>query len=74
MTIKEHIGKAKYDPHGMLIHADREHGEYKPIADVRGWAIIDGHFDSEEEAWLFMDQLGQFITDAINEKIEREKQ
>ena len=49
------------------------------IADLRGWGAIQNLFKLKggaidfEKAEKFQDDLGQWIADAINEKLEREK-
>jgi len=68
--IKNFIGTAKYDPMGQYIWGVDEKGNYQKIADVRGWGAIQHMFANNEEAAKFQDDLGQFITDAINNKIK----
>ena len=71
MTIKEFIGKAEYDPLGTMIWSIRGK-EMQMLADIRGWGTIQNMFKTEAEAAEFQDELGRFIKNAINEKIERE--
>lgn len=78
MTIKEWLGeKAIYDPGGQIIFADPigDGSKLQIIADIRGWGAIQNLFKNKDQAQAanFQDQLGQFITDAINEKLSREK-
>lgn len=42
----------------------------KMVADVRGWGWIQKLKHPEKT----QDEIGQFIVDAINEKIEKDKQ
>ena len=72
MTIKEFIGKAEYDPSGTMIWATRGK-EMQLLADIRGWGAIQNLFKTVEEAAKFQDEIGRFITDAINEKIQKEE-
>jgi len=72
MTIKEYIGTAIYDPDGSMIWRYRG-GDLGYMVDIRGWGEIRNIFPTEEAAADFQDQLGKFITDAINEKLNRLK-
>lgn len=47
---------------GMFFDADNNH-----IADIRGWGRIQYLENAEEKH----DKMGEFIAEAINEKIER---
>lgn len=81
MTLLEFIGKAKYDPsNSKSIYGEVEKTFYgRPLYTarhqlllLRGKPQMLGYL-SEDEANLLQDELGKFIADAINEKIEREK-
>lgn len=39
------------------------------IADIRGWGAIQQLFKKEEDAARFQDELGKWIADAINQKL-----
>lgn len=67
----DYIKEAYYDPFGTMIFA-KEGNDIQMLADVRGWGRIQHMFKTEQEAENFQDKVGQFIVDAINEKIERE--
>jgi hypothetical protein len=41
------------------------------VAEVRGWGALQNEFATIEEAEKFQDEVGKFIADAINEKIEK---
>jgi hypothetical protein len=79
-TITEFIGeKVIYDQMGQMIFGVNKHGSHQLIADLRGWGAIQnlfmlngGRIDMEK-AEAFQDNLGQWIIDAINEKLEKEK-
>jgi len=76
MTPAEYIKKAKYDEYGSKIWS-QDGQELQMLADVRGWGHIQNLFKengqiNEAKAAKFQDSIGQFIVDAINEKIERE--
>lgn len=70
MTPEKFIGKAWYDQLGQMVWGETKKGD-QLIADLRGWGAIQNLFKSEVEAATFQDEVGVFITDAINEKIER---
>jgi len=72
MTPAEFIEKAVYNSMGTMIFAQQKEG-LQMLLDVRGWGAIQNMFPTHLEAAMFQDQLGQFVVDAINEKIEREK-
>jgi hypothetical protein len=42
----------------------------KHLLDIRGWSSILHKFKTFEEASIFQDNFGQFVADAINEKIK----
>jgi hypothetical protein len=42
------------------------------IGEVRGWGALQQEFKTEEAAEAFQDEVGKFIADAINEKIQRD--
>ena len=44
------------------------------VAEVRGWGTLQYKFNTANEAAKFQDEVGKFIADAINEKIERTNQ
>ena len=79
MKVTDFIGaKATYDERGQTIWGVSKEGLYQKIGDVRGWGAIrkifltpDGSID-EEKAMNFQDELGKWIVDAINEKLQRE--
>lgn len=74
MDIKEFLeGKVCYDNEGAVILT---HSVEQPVADIRGWGSIQNLFKDSttgvidnDKADKFHDQLGQFIADAINEKL-----
>jgi len=83
--IKNFVGeKVTYDKESQKIFGIKK--KHQPgslddgmqmILDVRGWGAIQNMFKDGNgrivinEAAKFQDELGQFITDAINEKLER---
>jgi len=72
-TPKWFIGHAEFDKNGGgYIWGIDKHSNYTPIAEVRGWGAIRHLFKDENDAAKFQDDLGKFIAEAINEKIERD--
>ena len=80
MNIKDFIGnKVSFDKEcGKFFGEDSKSG-IQNIADVRGWGAIQNLFKNKKgeidyfKATKFQDDLGDWIAEAINEKIEREK-
>jgi hypothetical protein len=50
---------------------DDETVEVNQVLSIRGWGAIQNMFPSIEDAEAFQDELGKFIADAINEKLEK---
>ncbi len=79
VKVTDFIGdKATYDEMGQIIFGEKDN-QMQRIADVRGWGAIQNLFKNnngtinEKEAMAFQDKLGVWLTEAINEKLEREK-
>lgn len=70
-TLKEFIGKASYNPESQQIFGIGFNEQL--LCDIRGWGAIQYMFKTHEDGMRFQDTIGQFIADAINEKIERLK-
>lgn len=74
MKPHEFIGeKAEYDDYGQYLFRVDKEGKRHILLQIRGWASIEKLFPSTEEAESFQDNLGEWIAEAINEKIAREK-
>jgi len=80
MDIIKFIGeKATYDNFGQFIWAVDKNGHHQKLADLRGWGAIQNLFANKDgtidfdKAGKFQDEVGAWIADAINEKLEREK-
>ncbi len=78
-SVKEFIGeKVVYDEMGQMIFAVDKDGGHQMFLDLRGWGHIQNMFKlpggqiDEESAMKYQDKLGQWVVDAINEKLERE--
>lgn len=81
MKVREFFGvNVVYDKMGQYIWGVDKEGGHQKIADLRGWGAIQNLFKTKkgeidfDKAAVFQDEIGQWIVDAIKEKIEREKQ
>jgi len=86
MKITDYIdGKVTYDPDGayLWINSVSNNGILM-LGEIRGWGHIqhikdfviqtkDGKGIDYKAAEQFQDEVGQFVADAVNEKIERLK-
>ena len=80
MEVKKFInGKVEYDQHGQYFWIRQKNGNLQMLGELRGWGAIQNMFLNEDKtldeygAAEFQDNVGQFIADAINEKLQREK-
>lgn len=67
-------GYDKKDGNNMLAQIEKipnETVEVNKVLSVRGWGAIQNMFPSTEVAKEFQNELGKFIADAINEKLEK---
>jgi hypothetical protein len=85
--IKAFIGEAEYDQWGggyiwgktkketqmiaQINEIPEEDIKVNEVLSIRGWGAIQHMFKDVREAEEFQDELGKFISDAINEKLER---
>ena len=69
----------RYDKMGQHIWAVEKDGNHRHLATIRGWGAIQHLFEPKDgvdglkQAEKFQDEMGEFIAEAIREKIEREK-
>lgn len=69
MELTEQIkGKVSYDGHNYIFDENM-----KMILEIRGWGWIQYLFKDSKDAVKFQDEMGKFIAEAINEKLERER-
>lgn len=79
MTVLEWFrDTVKYDSDGgtqiWAIEKTKDADYLHHVADVRGWSELQNLFELDmNKASEFQDKIGNFIADAINEKIQREK-
>jgi hypothetical protein len=73
MTLKEWFKDVYYDRHGQYLWSKKDSdGGSQMIGEVRGWGVLQNNFKTVEEAATFQDEIGKFIADAINEKVQRD--
>ncbi len=73
MTIQKWLSNVKYDQYGetYLWNEDEKQNKHM-IAIVRGWGALQHEFKTEDEAAKFQSEVGEFIAQAIREKVERD--
>ena len=72
MTIEKWLSDVYYDNYGQYIwNRLNKKGSVEMVAEIRGWSSLQYEFKTEEEAEKFQDEVGEFIAQAIREKIER---
>jgi hypothetical protein len=67
--------KVIYDSVGQIIFAQTG-DDLQLLLNVRGWGAIQNlseFKDSEQKAGKFQDELGEWIAEAINERIQKEQ-
>lgn len=76
MKLEQWLKDVFYDPYGgqYLWSKQNDDGGSQMVGEVRGWGALQHEFKNIEEAEKFQDEVGKFIADAINEKIDRLKQ
>jgi hypothetical protein len=72
MTIKEWLKDVFYDEYGQYLWNKDSDGDNQMIASVRGWGALQNKFINQKKARAFQDEVGKFIADAINEKVQRD--
>lgn len=72
MTLQEWLKDVYYDEHGQYIWSKQSSDDGSQlIGEVRGWGTLQQEFATIEEAEKFQDEVGKFIADAINEKVQQ---
>jgi hypothetical protein len=72
--IVEFLGdNIKFDDYGAGYFWACKGDGIQMIAEVRGWGAIQNMFNTEKEAEQFQDELGEWIADAINQKLQKQK-
>lgn len=75
MKIEQWLKDVFYDPYGgqYLWSKQDDDGGSQMVGEVRGWGALQHGFKTPEESAKFQDEVGKFIADAINEKVQRLK-
>jgi hypothetical protein len=72
MTIQKWLKDVYYDEFGQYLWSKQSSdGGSQMIGEVRGWGALQNEFNTMEEASKFQDEVGKFIAEAINEKVQR---
>lgn len=72
MTIKKWLKDVYYDKYGQYLWSKDPTGGSQMIGEIRGWGVLQNKFSNSDKASIFQDEVGKFIADAINEKIQRD--
>lgn len=73
MTVQEWLSGLEYNSDGITIEKTIS-GSPVVILDIRGWSTLVSNLGNTDKAALFQDSVGQFVLEAINEKLENDKQ
>lgn len=78
MKITDFInGEVTYDKEGQYFWIKDNKEGLQMLAELRGWGHIQNMFpmtkEGQEEAAKYQDAVGDWIAEAINEKLERER-
>lgn len=74
MTIEQWLSDVYYDKWGTHIwNKEDKDGGSQLVAEIRGWGRLQHEFQTQRESEKFQDEVGEFIVQAIREKIERLK-
>jgi hypothetical protein len=75
-TIKDFInGKVTYDREGQYFFIVQPNGGVQMLGELRGWGRLQYFFQRPDKtididsATTYQDEIGQFVADAINEKM-----
>jgi hypothetical protein len=69
MTIEKWLSDVYYDEYGTHIWNKEQDGGNQLVSDIRGWGRLQNEFSTQEEAEKFQNKVGEFIVQAIKEKI-----
>ena len=71
MTVEKWLSDVYYDEWGVRISNKKDIGVSQLVADIRGWGAIQHLFKTQDEGQKFQNEVGEFIAEAIKEKIQR---
>ena len=69
MTIEKWLSDVYYDEYGTHIWNKEQDGGNQLVAEIRGQGRLQNEFSTQEQAEKFQDEVGEFIVQAIKEKI-----
>ena len=69
MTIEKWLSDVYYDEYGTHVWNKEQDGGNQLVADIRGWGRLQNEFSTQEQAEQFQNEVGEFIVQAIKEKI-----
>lgn len=71
MTIQEWLSGLEYkkNPSGAIFNS-----QDVCVLDITGFGVFSRIFPSTEKSLEFLDSVGQFVLEAINEKLENDKE
>ena len=73
MTVKEFMkGKVVYNKDTQMFSINKPNNFNPTILQLRGWGFVRNISEDCHEASEFQDEIGEYIAQAINEKIERD--
>lgn len=72
-TVENWLSNVSYDPVGQYLWNTQQNGERQMVADIRGFGALEHMFETPKDVYNFQDKIGEFIAQAIQEKIERLK-
>lgn len=72
MKIQQWLKDVYYDEYGQYLWSKQDaDGGSQMIGEIRGWGALQHEFKTTEEASKFQDEVGKFIAEATNEKIQK---
>ena len=72
MTIEKWLADVYYDEYGTHIwNREDKDGGSQLVAEIRGWGRLQNEFPTLKESEKFQDEVGEFIVQAIKEKLAR---
>ena len=72
MTIEKWLANVYYDEYGTHIwNKEDADGGSQLVAEIRGWGRLQNEFPTLKESEKFQNEVGEFIVQAIREKIAR---
>lgn len=70
-NIKDWLSNVYYDNESATIFNKTDDGKIQQVLDIRGWGRIQNLFAELDDAANFQDKVGEFVAEAIREKINK---